>query len=452
MWVMSRVGLIGVNSVGYVNALLDIWNSGDCAVLMDWRVPPSTALSMLAEAGVERCFAEADLCKKYTSADGVIFLPYERQGSTTVFLPKTVYEKFSLNYSCEEAVVLYSSGTTGSAKGIILSHFAIQSNADAVIDYMHPGCGDCFYIAKALTHASTFVGEMLVALKVGAGLVLSPTVKPPRVALKSINQFNVTIIGLNPTLLKMYAEEFGRETYNISSLRVVYTSGAILSSKVCVMAREAFGDVPVYNVYGMTEAGPRITAQVASCCDGNSVGRPIKGVEVVIVDDAGKVVPAGEKGIVHINSPSLFNGYVTGKEKVAPLYKDWLNSGDIGYFDTNGALYIVDRVDDVIIIDSHKVYPSEVEHIILQVPGVVDCVVNSATDERGDLFLSCMYVGCGALKGYLRKFCLERLSAYEVPRRFVQIDFIGRDAKGRTAGSNCTGVCFEERKHQSRIN
>lgn len=88
--------------------------------------------------------------------------------------------------------------------------------------------------------------------------------------------------------------------------------------------------ISVFNVYGLSEASPRVTAQTPECCKSNSVGKPIGGIEVAIVDDNGTLVPNGKRGIIHVSTPSLFSGYVIGERKHPSLYRGWLNTGDIG--------------------------------------------------------------------------------------------------------------------------
>jgi len=147
---MGRVGLIGENSVEYIDRLLDIWNSGDCAVLIDWRIPYRTTVEMMAEAAAQKCYIESVMLEKVPQKMrvGMEFVPYEKSGNSAQALPDGIYDKFKANYSADEAVVIYSSGTTGKAKGIILSHYAINTNTDAIIDYMRPVEDDCIYMAK----------------------------------------------------------------------------------------------------------------------------------------------------------------------------------------------------------------------------------------------------------------------------------------------------------------
>lgn len=424
---MSHVGLIGENSIEYINILLDIWNNGDCAVLIDWRTPFKSAVEMMKEASVSKCYIEKKRQEKMKSIDsGIEYIVYEPTSNVVKILPKEIYNKFSENYTRDEAVVIYSSGTTGKAKGIILSHFAINTNADAIIDYMKPDKNDCIYIIKTLSHSSTITGELLVDLKTQTKLIVSPTIMIPRITLNNILKFKVTILCLNPTLLSMYVDEYNKNRYNLSSLKTIYVSGSILNEKTYKSAHETLENISIYNVYGLSEAGPRVSAQRIECNSSNSVGKVIKGVEIVMVDDGGGIVEKGRRGVIHVKTPSMFNGYITGKEKLKSLYEDWLNTGDIGYFDEYNELHIVDRVDDVIIINSHKIYPADIEKVIREYELIKDCVVIYGSDEN---LMICFYELYNSENFYvdlLIKHCKNYLSLYEIPQKWIFLKSISK--------------------------
>lgn len=325
--------------------LLEIWNTGHCAVLLDWRIPLGTAIEMMKEADVQKCFIDENIVRWDTTLDsfGIDYTTFKGTGKTAACLPAAVYQKFREDYSPKEAIVLYSSGTTGKAKGIILSHYAINTNADAIIDYMKPDETDCIHIAKTLSHSSTLVGELLVALKTKTNLVIAPTIMPPRYVMSNIGKYHVTSICINPTLLAMFAEECNRGNYDITSLRNIYVCGSLLSDSVYKKAHETFKGIHIRNMYGLSEAAPRVTAQRNGSVS-NSAGTPIRGVEIVIVDEQGMPVGTGRRGIIHVKTPSLFQGYISGKEKLASLYKDWLNTADVCVTSIHRELLLYGRV------------------------------------------------------------------------------------------------------------
>lgn len=422
---MARVALIGTNSIGYIHALIDIWNSGHCAVLIDYQTPFYAAIQMMREADVQICYLQEDLWSEYISAYTEIeFVRYFSDSKLTFALPKFLYDEFHPNYSHHEAVIIYSSGTTGKSKGIILSHFAINTNADAIIDYMNPYAHtDCIYTVRHLSHSSTLTGELLVALKSHVKMVITASAVPPRLILSSIKKYGVTILCINPTLLSLLCNEAKREIYDISCLQKMYVSGAILNDAIYEKAKNALTDISVFNVYGLSETAPRVTAQTLDCCKSNSVGKPIKGVEIVITDENGKVVPNGERGIIHVKTPSMFSGYVTGTQKHISLYQDWLNTGDIGFWDEFGELHVVGRVDDVIICDAHKIYPSDVENLILEDPSIFDCVVSQCTVNDMET-IGCMYVSNRECTTEIIHRIKDRLAKYEIPKRYLRTEVL----------------------------
>jgi len=226
------------------------------------------------------------------------------------------------------------------------------------------------------------------------------------------------------------SDELNRTKFNFKTLRTIYVSGSILNDLVYEKAHTVFDGIPIYNVYGLSEAGPRVTAQRKDCCKSNSVGTPIKDIKIVLVDEHGNTVDKGECGILHVNTPSRLNGYTYGETKHKSLYKNWLNTGDIGYWDLNDELRIVGRIDDVIILDSHKVYPSDLENRICQIEGIKECVVAKVEYENVE-FLACLYTGEGVVESTVRNALKDKLLPYEIPRRFILVQSIPRTLNGK---------------------
>lgn len=422
---MSKVGLIGENSVELINILIDIWNNGDCAVLIDWRIPFQVAEEMMKEASVNKCYIEKKTLQTASANSLIIFKTFEKKSNSAELLPEEIYGKFKINYSQDEAIILYSSGTTGKSKGIILSHYAISKNAEVIIDYMNLTDNDSIYIAKSLAHSSTLTGELLVGLIAKIKIIIAPTIVPPRFVLNNLIKFNVTILCLNPTMLYMYAEEYNINHYNISSLNTIFVSGSILNNKIYACAHKIFSNINIYNVYGLSEAGPRVTAQRLGCCDNNSVGKPIKGVEIKLFDDNGNEVNLGDRGIIHVKTQSKFKGYVTGNNNTKclnSLYKDWLNTGDIGYFDEKDNLYVVGRSDDVIIKDSHKIYPSDIENYLMLKFNLKNCILLSHKFEKTNELICIFNTEDKDIKDLIVKMkqtCKNRFAIYECPNKYI---------------------------------
>ena len=442
---MSRIAIIGKNSIGYISSLIDIWNEGNCAVLIDYRIPIDTAIIMMIEANVTKCYISKDI---YDTVDlnyarSIQFVAFDTINETAEKLPKHIYGEFKHNYTNSEAVIIYSSGTTGKAKGIILSHYAINSNADSIIEYMSPNVDDCIYIAKNISHSSTLVGELLVALKSKMNLIIAPTVVPPRVILNNLKRFNVTLMCLNPTILNLIADEYEKKKYDISSLKRIYVSGSILTDKMYNKVHRIFKNLPIYNVYGLSEAGPRVTAQRAGCCSSNSVGKEISKTKIIVVNEDGEQVGINQKGIIHVKTQSVFNGYVYGEEKNQSLYYDWLNTGDVGYIDENGELHIVNRIDDIISINSQKVNPKDVESYILEDPDINECMVIKIFHNQKDV-MCCLYSGKEIDYWYTVNRLKKRLLLYEIPQYFIKTDVMPCNNNGKYSKNEAERIIKKE--------
>lgn len=429
---VARIALIGDNSIEYVNALLDIWNDGDCAVLIDWRIPFQTAYEMMIEANVSKCYIERRIFSKINTKDypQLQFEVYDNNTATAEELPTNIYEKFRENYSRNEAVIIYSSGTTGKSKGVILSHYAINTNADAIMEYMKLGCNDCIYMVKTISHLSSITGELLTALKSRIRIIIGPVVVPPRTILSNVQKFCVTDICINPTILRFIVGECKRKEYDISSLHNIYVHGAKTDTKLSENAKTVFSDINIYFEYGLTEAGPRVTSQKVNNSHNESVGLPISGVQITIIGYNGLPLNAGSKGIIHVKTPSAYSGYICGEEKHRSLYNNWLNTGDFGYIDNAGELYVVDRIDDVINIGAHKIYPSDVERLILENDNISACVVSKCT-YNGAETIGCLYVSDNDCALSITQQLIAKLMPYEIPKRYLRVDVIPCNMRGK---------------------
>lgn len=436
---MSRIAIIGKNSIEYVKILIDIWNNGHCAVLIDWRTPIQTICAMLHEAEVKICYVERSIikCNENDLYSKVEVIEYDVNAKKAIITPQYIYDAYSPNYSQNEAVIIYSSGTTGNSKGVILSHFAITKNADAIQNYMHIQNSDRFCFVKSLSHSSTLVGELLVALKTRTFSVIFPEIVSINYFFDIIQKYEITIMCVNPTLLSLYANEYRFKKNFSLSLRTIYVSGSVIDKNSLKKAKEIFKGTDIFNVYGLTEAGPRVAAQRKYCCNGTSVGKPIEGVTIIIVDNDGNIIANGEKGNVYVKTPCRFTKYVTSKlERISKL-DGWINTGDVGFIDNNNELFIIGRSDTCIIHQSHNIYPESVESVLMETNYFSDCKV-----EGDDLHLLCYYTTIDnkeLLENDFREIvhqCKSKLAPYEIPTQFEHIEYLDRNYNGKLIRKN----------------
>jgi acyl-CoA synthetase (AMP-forming)/AMP-acid ligase II len=287
------------------------------------------------------------------------------------------------------AAVLYTGGTTGQPKGVMLSHENIAINMLAAVAAAPRASEVTALHAAPLFH----VGGLSFVFQLGMRLarqVLMPSFDPAT-ALRLIEQEEVVESFMVPTMIqRLLAEpDFGRR--NLSSLRTLIYGAAPIGPTLLEQALRALPEVDFVQAYGQTEAAPVVSVlpaeyhQVTGAHSGKlgSAGRPISTAEVCIVDAAGTELPAGEVGEVCVRGPTVMLGYWNKPEQTATALRDgWLHSGDGGYLDADGFLYIVDRMKDMIISGGENIYSSEVENALLCHQGVAMCAVIGIPDER----------------------------------------------------------------------
>lgn len=431
----KRIGLIGDNSIKFIDVLLDILIERNVVVVIDWRIPLNIALNILHNYEIEECYIESKIYKKNIPGYKINIHLFENTQINATELPFSIYEKYKMisnNNSQDDALIFFSSGTTGKAKGIRLSFSAINYNVDAIIEYMHPTNNDTILVTKSLAHSSTLVGELFVGLKANLKIIIEPTTTPPSLVLKNIQKYSVSIWCINPTLLNIYSKLLAKGVYDIDSLKYIFISGSIASRNLLEEANRVYNNAIILNMYGLTEAGPRVTVQNDNGANKfGSVGSPIRGVSVKIISEDGCELPSYTIGIIHVRTLSIMNGYLDGVQRRS-LYKDWLNTGDLGYIDDDGDLFVVGRTDNMILQGSHNVFPEEIETILKQHKLIEDCVVFGVKHYIYGERIICMYLSDYEINNKeLRQFCSGLLAPYEIPSEFLRISKLPYNSNGK---------------------
>lgn len=426
---MSFVGLVGENSIEYIELLLKIWKEGDCAVLIDYRAPILSIINMLKKYNAKKCYIDKKLIiENDTENLDITFIKYNSYCNDMLLVPEYIYSLFTPNYSNNPAVVIFSSGTTGNYKGIMMSHNAINLNADMIIEKMCLKNNDSLYIIKKFSHSSTLVGELLVSLKTNIKLYIGPLILPPRMILKNIELYKISVICINPSILKLFIIECSKKKYSLDKLSKIYSSGDKLYLNDILKAEEVLPNIKIYNMYGLTEAGPRVTMQDITHCTKTSVGIPLKGVEIKIVCNNKNSTDYYEQGEVFVKTPCCAINY---------NYKDsnetaWIRTGDIGYVDENNELYIVNRLDDVILLNSHNIYPYFIENKMLELFQISDCVILKCYNKLKDKYvICCVYTGKKMNEFYIKNVLKDHLIDYEIPSLYFHFLEIPKNSNGK---------------------
>lgn len=411
----EKVALICRNSNGFVEKLLEIWEKNNIAVLIDSLSTVENIKKIICMENITKAYIDSKYSSVILSLTA-LHIYIERidiESSSCDQLEEKIYMRFRCNYTDDPAVVFFSSGTTDNAKGVILSHNAINKTADKIKKYMQVDENKTIGIIKSLVHSSTLVGELLVALKSNMKVFFINSVSPS-IILKHIQKQKINIICLNPTLLQILYELQERKKYIFTELEEIYVSGDIISVRQICNAENAF-KIPIYNVYGATECGPRLSAQHKGSDNiKGSVGCPLEGVEIFIEKSRN-----GEYGGIWVKTECFMDGYLD-KNIIIPMKNGFWNTGDYGYM-REGQLFVLGRYKNIIISAGHNISPEKIEHMIAQTGIVREVAILGIPDSVFGEKVICIYSDKNEKDADLYTFCLKNLTAYERPQKFIYI-------------------------------
>ena len=323
----------------------------------------------------------------------------------------------------DTAVILYTSGTTGKPKGVELSHANVFWNAQLFArDLLRLTPADRVLAVLPMSHISGHTCALTAALFAGASVTLMPRFEAETV-MRVIARDRITIMLGVPTMFWALLDAPTPEGLDLTSLRGCTSGGQALPEDVHRRFEARFG-VEIAEGYGLTETSPNISTNLFGGSKRiRSVGQAVWGVEVRIVDEAGADVAAGERGEVIARGPGIMKGYFRNPDATASTIRDgWLYTGDIGYFDADRYLYIVDRKKELIIAGGYNIYPREIEDVLYAHPDVLEAIVIGRADEKlGEKPVAHVVARAGRNldADELRAFCAERISRYKIPRAFV---------------------------------
>jgi long-chain acyl-CoA synthetase len=322
------------------------------------------------------------------------------------------------------AVILYTAGTTGRPKGVALSHANLAANARAAASLYELDRTKWSLMVLPLSH-SYGLTVMNAGSILGTKGVLLRWFNPEAV-LTTIQHYRVESMAAVPTMLVylLHYPDAGR--FDTSSMRSWGSGAAPLPLEIVAPFEQTFGG-RILEGYGLTEASPVVSAhRFSGVRKLGSVGQPIPGVEVAILDDTDRALPAGEVGEVCVRGANVMQGYYGLAEETArTLRNGWLHTGDMGRLDADGYLYIVERKKDLIIRGGFNIYPREVEEVLYAHPAVAEAAVVGMRDPlMGEEVLAFVVLKRGAAGdgGALIEFCQARLAKYKCPKqiRFVE--------------------------------
>ncbi|WP_323845977.1 AMP-binding protein [Microbulbifer magnicolonia] len=321
------------------------------------------------------------------------------------------------------AVLQYTGGTTGVAKGAALTHANILANAAQMDHRIGQRCTEgeeIFVCPLPLYHIYAFTVNMLALFSMGSMNILIPNPRDLDGFVKAIQPFRFTgLAGIN-TLFVGLCRHPQFQQLDFSSLKVTFSGGAALTSAAAKLWQETTG-CPVTEGWGLSETSPVATLNNFGAEELGTVGAPLIETKVEAWDEAGNRMPVGEVGELVISGPQVMQGYWQRPEETAKVMQNgFFRTGDMGLVQANGNIKIVDRLKDMIIVSGFNVYPNEVEDVLSRHPQIVEAAVVGAPDDKtGEAVCAHVVLSEEVSTQEIIDFCRQELTAYKVPRHVI---------------------------------
>ncbi len=330
------------------------------------------------------------------------------------------------------SIIILTSGTTGTPKGANRSTPPTLAPIGGILSHVPFKAGEVTSLPSPMFHALGYL-HATIAMFLGSTLVLRRRFKPTLV-LQDIEKHKVTALVVVPVMLSriLAAVEQLENKPDLSSLRIVFVSGSALGADLAERALKDIGPV-VYNMYGSTEIAFATIAEPKHLQRNSStVGPVVKGVKVKIFDENGNELPKGEVGRIFVGTTFPFEGYTGGGGK--QIIDGLLSSGDVGYFDDDGLLYISGRDDEMIVSGGENVFPAEVEDLITGHPDVVEATAIGVEDKEWGHRLRAFVVkkqDASLDEDTVKRYVRDHLARYKVPREVIFLDELPRNPTGK---------------------
>ena len=429
------ISLLLSNSIDFCISFFGILYSGNiCHIIptsiSDFNLANQLKLTnpsiILSNSIFQKKLSRINLNAKYTFLDITTF-DFKNN-------PVLDYESDTPTDSSLLALILFSAGTTSVPKAVKLSHNNIENTVNRVTNYLNITSNDIDVISLPLSH-SFGLGCLNCIIKSGGTAILHKnTINMPNV-ISSIKNYQATSFASTPTTFQQIIDNHKLLFQNsIGSIRYLLTNSSPMPNELTNNLLEILDDKKLYTYYGLTEAS-RSTFHLFKKNDKriNSVGKPLPEVKIKIFIDSRECLPL-ERGEIYIQGPHVSPGYLSNTSNKKNLHTDWLHTGDIGYFDNDGYLFLVGRKDDMINIGGEKVLPKEIEDIIGSMKEIDEVAVKGISDKLLGQIVQVYVVTKQEMSikdEDIVTFCKGKLENYKIPRIFTYLSKLPKNEQGK---------------------
>lgn len=335
----------------------------------------------------------------------------------------------------DAADLMYTSGTTGLPKGSAFRHRSLALNSERLAKVLRFGTDDVFQTPAPVYTSTGSHTLSLPALHAGATFVVEPSFEIEKTADRLAEEGTTIFFGV-PAMLMLLLSKLPSDRA-LPRLRALMYGGSPIPEQVIPKLLERFPGAGLWNLYGLTEGGPTgcVLPPEQALERPGSVGCPVTGTELRILDEDDNEVEAGEPGEIVLRSETVMDGYYGAPEATAEVLVDgWMHTGDLGSVDSDGYVYILGRTKDMIIRGGFNVYPAEIEHVLHDHPDVTEAaVVGVPHDVLGEEVCAVVALRPGAETEVeeLKALCAERLADFKRPKRWDMVQKLPRNSMGK---------------------
>ncbi len=435
----DRVAILLPNRIEAAIACYGTWLAGAVAVPLNVQAKQRDLVAWLGHCGASFVlYEDRNPEARAALAEQMVTLPSLVLGSAAWALPQIPEPAPARTNvaACELALILYTSGTTGTPKGVMLSHGNLVSNVGSVLDYLQLTASDSvmsllpFYYAYGASVLHTH-------LLSGACVHLAPNLLFPHQVVETMVREGITGFSGVPSMFALLLDRVHLDQYDLGMLRYLTQAGGAMSSALTLRLRESLPRARLFVMYGQTEATSRLTRLPPDRLVDKlgSAGIPIRDVELKILRDDGSAADTGEDGNVLARGAGVMLGYWENPELTASVLRDgWLHTGDMGHLDADGFLYLCGRRSDMIKTGAHRVHPNDVEEVIAEMPGVIEVAVVGVEDELLGQVVKAFVVAHDTparAAERIKAHCRKHLAQYKIPRIVEFTSALPRTASGK---------------------
>ena len=333
-------------------------------------------------------------------------------------------------------VIFYTSGTTGKPKGVMLSAANVRATAKLYVEALELNSADRMQIVAPLFHCAASHVFSIPIIYAGGTVVIEEGFSPEQ-TMDTLEQEKITVFFGVPAMYSILLNSPKMETLDLTNLRLFTYGAAPMPFELIRKIKALYPEVKVQNIYGQTENSPAATTLKDHYAleKVGSVGEPVPGTEVRVVDESGSPLPTGQVGEIAVKGPQLMKGYLKNEEATKQAIRDgWLYTGDLGRMDKDGLLYIVDRKKDMIIRGGENVYPVEVEEVLYEIPEILEAAVVGVPHEvYGEVPKAFVVLkeGKQLTEAEVLTSCSKSLAKFKLPAEVEFIDNLPRNASGK---------------------